>query len=73
MVYTSADRVEVIFIYGANNRCCVNMAAVFNGRNPKHNLYHKTESVSNKKRNKSNFSMKPFFGQIAMGSTISLR
>jgi len=41
MGYTIAERTEIIFLYGAENRCARRTARVFNDRHPDKNLGHK--------------------------------
>ncbi|KMQ85981.1 transposable element tc3 transposase [Lasius niger] len=61
MVYTLAERIEMIFIYGAENRCALRADTTFNVRHPDQNVSHtyvrqlilrfeETESIANKKR-----------------------
>lgn len=42
MVYTTAERIEIIFIYGMENRCLVRTARTYNERHPGQNLNHVT-------------------------------
>lgn len=40
MVYTLAERIEIIYIYGSENRCARRTAAVFNARHPAKHASH---------------------------------
>lgn len=88
MVYTIAERVEMIFIYGAENRCFARTAAVFNERHRERNVGHKyirelvakfeeIGSVCNKKRNEprllNDAAQIEVLGEVAMAPTTSLR
>ncbi|KAK4876407.1 hypothetical protein RN001_012829 [Aquatica leii] len=61
MVYSVAERVEMIFIFGSQNKCAIATTRVFNDRHLNKHLSHKsvtellqkftdTEAVANKKR-----------------------
>lgn len=88
MVYTIEERVEMVFIYAAENRCFTRAAAVFNERYPGKNVRHKyirelvakfqeTGSVANKKRNEpyllNEARQIQVLGQFAISPTMSLR
>lgn len=88
MVYTLAERVEVIFIYGSSNRCALRTARRFNELHPDKNMGHnyvqelvakfqETGSICNKKRTEPRLlneaAQVEVLGQFAMDPTISIR
>ena len=89
MVYSLAEKVEIIELYFKNNECGNRVAQIFNERHPDKHLYGKivrelvakfreTGSVMNKKRQRENpvvnEAMEVFvLGQVAMDSTLSTR
>lgn len=88
MVYSMAERIEIIYIYGSENRCAWRTANVFNERNPGKNVSHTyvrqliskfedTGSVANKKRVQRRVldeaTQIEVLGQFAINPTMSLR
>ncbi|KAJ8922531.1 hypothetical protein NQ315_007561 [Exocentrus adspersus] len=89
MVYSTAQRVEVIQLYYKNNECGNRVAELFNQRHPDGHMSGKivrelvakfceTGSVGNRKRHRENPVLNEIteievLGQIAMDSTLSTR
>lgn len=88
MVYSTAERVEIIFIYGAEHSCARASARVFNERHPDKNVdaryildlvqkFQDTGSVVNKKRAGNRvvdeMAQLEVLGHFAMDPTSSLR
>ena len=87
MVYTLAERIEIIFLYGAEDRCARRTARVFNERHQNKNVGHKyvmelvrkfeeTGSVCNKKSTKERVldeaCQVEVLGQFAIDPTLSI-
>lgn len=88
MVYSLAERIQMVFIYGSENRCALRTAAAFNEINPGKNVSHtyirqliikfeETGSVANKKRVHQRVlneaAQVEVLGHFAMNPTMSLR
>ena len=88
MVYSTAERVDIIFIYGSQDKCFLRTAQRFNERHPGQNVspeyvrklvvkFEETGSVANKKRNQPRLvneaAQIEILGQFAMNSTLSTR
>lgn len=88
MVYTLAERIEIIFIYGAENQCARRTTATFNQNHPDKHVSHKyvlelvgkfreSGSVANKKRAQprviNEAAQIEVLGHFAMNPTNSLR
>lgn len=88
MVYTLQERIDIIFIYGAEHKCSRRTANVFNNKYPGKNLSHtavndlvrkfsETGSVINKTRTErrvlDELTQVEVVGQFVMNPTTSLR